>query len=248
MDDPSRLALAAKNNEQSFEELVTADKAWILRCASKAARRYITESDDEWSVALIAFSEAVKSYDGSKGAFHPLAAKIIKRRVIDELRREGKHAAEAPVSPSVFSGDGADDGAAGLDILVKSRLSDSSAAADEMQRSTLRAREEIEEMQQILKLYGFSFFDLASCSPKAEKTKTSCGKAIKILIASAILLAKMRLKRLLPIKELSEESAVARKILDRHRKYIIAAAEILDGDFPILSSYLSFIRAGGEKQ
>ena len=60
--------------------------------------------------------------------------------------------------------------------------------------------------------------------------------------ATALLLAQMRLKRLLPIKELSEASGVLRKILERHRKYIIAATEILDGDFPILAGYLSFIR------
>jgi len=56
----------------------------------------------------------------------------------------------------------------------------------------------------------------------------------------------MRLKKLLPIRELSEESGVVRKILDRHRKYIIAGAEILDGDFPILASYLRSVREEAE--
>ena len=65
---------------------------------------------------------------------------------------------------------------------------------------------------------------------------------MRTLIATAILMAQMRLKRLLPIKELSEASGVIRKILERHRKYIIAAAEILDGDFPILAGYMAFIK------
>ena len=97
-------------------------------------------------------------------------------------------------------------------------------------------------MQEILDEYGFSFLDLTECSPKAEKTKKSCGLAIRTLIASAVLMALMRLKRLLPIKELCEKSGVIRKILERHRKYIIASAEILDGDFPVLASYLRYIR------
>ena len=108
--------------------------------------------------------------------------------------------------------------------------------------SGARAREEIAEMQEILSEYGFSFFDLAEASPKAEKTKQSCGAAIRTLVASVILMAAMRLRRLLPVKELSEKSGVVRKILDRHRKYIIASAEILDGDFPILASYLSYVK------
>ena len=99
-------------------------------------------------------------------------------------------------------------------------------------------------MQSILKEYGFSFFDLAESSPKAEKTKKSCGTAIRCLIASVVMMAKMRLSRLLPMKELTAESGVARKILDRHRRYIIAGAEILDGDFPILAGYLRFVKEG----
>ena len=97
-------------------------------------------------------------------------------------------------------------------------------------------------MQQILREYGFSFFDLADSSPKTDKTRRSCAVAVRTLIASLVMMAKMRLSRLLPIKELSAESGVVRKILDRHRKYIIASAEILDGEFPILAGYLSYIR------
>lgn len=97
-------------------------------------------------------------------------------------------------------------------------------------------------MQAVLQAYGFSFFDLADSSPKTDKTKRSCGTAIRTLLAAAVLLAKMRLARLLPIKELSAESGVVRKILERHRKYIIAGAEILDGDFPILAGYLSYVK------
>ena len=35
---------------------------------------------------------------------------------------------------------------------------------------------------------------------------------------------------------------MARKILDRHRRYIIAAAEILSGEYPVLAEYLGYIR------
>ena len=117
--------------------------------------------------------------------------------------------------------------------------------AEAFDDSVSRARTEIAEMQDILHEYGFSFFDLAECSPKAEKTKKSCSQAIRTMIASAVLMAKMRLKRMLPMKELSERSGVIRKILDRHRRYIIAGSEILDGDFPILASYLRSVREEG---
>jgi len=39
-------------------------------------------------------------------------------------------------------------------------------------------------------------------------------------------------------------SGVPRKIIERHRKYIIAATEIVGGDYPHLSQYMSFIKRG----
>ncbi len=243
MDDLQARVLAAKADDLLFSDLAEEHKEWILRCASQAARRHITDSDDEWSVALMAFSEAVQSYEAGKGSFRGLAAVVIRRRVTDHLRREGRHGAEIAVLPGAFEGTLEADEAVGTELRVRQTVAAASmtAAADD---SVQRAREEIAGMQGILREYGFSFFDLAEASPKAEKTKKSCALAIRTLAASAVLMLKMRLKRLLPILELSRESGVVRKILERHRKYIIAGAEILDGDFPILASYLRFVKEG----
>ena len=103
-------------------------------------------------------------------------------------------------------------------------------------------RDEIEAVQQILQGYGFSFFDLTECSPKAEKTKRASAKAVAALLSNAELFQKLRQTKTLPMKELTEYSGVPRKILDRHRKYLIAAAEILNGEYPLLAEYMSFIR------
>lgn len=234
-------ALAAKTDERAFNELVESSKSWILRVASETTKRYVTDSDDEWSIALMAFSEAVQSYEIEKGSFRGLAAMVIRRRVVDYLRTEGRHADELSVSPAAFE-DGLDeDETGGVELQVQQRMAQEADAAPGEDAASL-ARAEIAEIQGILQRYGFSFFDLADASPKAEKTKQSCGKAVRTMLATAVLMAQMRLKRLLPIKELSTASGVARKILERHRKYIIASSEILDGDFPILAGYLAFIR------
>lgn len=234
-------ALAAKTDERAFNELVESSKSWILRVASETTKRYVTDSDDEWSIALMAFSEAVQSYETEKGSFHGLAAMVIRRRVVDYLRTEGRHADELSVLPAAFE-DGLDeDETGGVELQVQQRMAQEADAAPGEDAASL-ARAEIAELQDILRLYGFTFFDLADASPKAEKTKQSCGKAVQTMLATAVLMAQMRLKRLLPIKELSTASGVVRKILERHRKYIIASSEILDGDFPILAGYLAFIR------
>ncbi len=236
-------AIAAKTDEDLFEDLVGSQKSWILQTASAAAHHFITDSDDEWSVALIAFDEAVRSYEAGKGSFRALASVVIKRRIVDYQRSEGRHNAEIAVIPGAFEGELGEEEAVGVNLAVQEQVA-VDALFDSAESRAERAREEIVGMQEILGKYGFSFFDLAESSPKAEKTKKSCGRAIRTLVAEAALMALMRLKRLLPIKELCEVSGVIRKILERHRKYIIAGAEILDGDFPILASYLQSVRKG----
>ncbi len=241
MNELEHKVLTAKTDERQFNELVESHKAWMLKIAAETTHHYVSDSDDEWSVALMAFHEAVQSYEESKGSFRGLAAMVIRRRVVDYLRAEGKHADELSVTPAAFE-DGLDEGeAGGVNLQVQQRMAEEADAAPGEDTASA-ARAEIAEMQGILQQYGFSFFDLADASPKAEKTKKSCAQAVRTLIASVILMAQMRLKRLLPIKELSEASGVIRKILERHRKYIIAAAEILDGDFPILAGYMAFIK------
>ena len=235
-------ALAAKTDEQRLNNLIESSREFILGCASKATRRYITESDDEWSVAVLAFSEAVKSYDEEKGGFRGFAAVVIKRRLIDHFKSEIRFAGEIPMDPYNIEGEAEEDEAAPALIMEVRQKTVEMAETSGGDPAVTKARDEIEAAQQILREYGFSFFELTECSPKAEKTKRSCALAAKALLESDELMDKMRRGRTLPIKEMCEISGVPRKIVERHRKYIIAAAEIISGDFPILSGYLNYIR------
>lgn len=237
MNELEQDVLLAKEDENKLTDLIEANRAFILRCASETVHRYVTDSDDEWSIALTAFAEAVRDYEGERGSFRGFAALVIKRRVLDYLRAQSRYD-ELSVTPDAFEGALDEDEAGGVELRVQQRMAEEASGDD----VGARAREEIAAMQEILRAYGFSFFDLAEASPKTDKTKRSCGTAIRTLIASAVLLAKMRLAHLLPIRELSLASGVVRKILERHRRYIIAGAEILDGDFPILAGYLTYVK------
>ena len=238
-----KLALAAKTDGDAFDNLIETQKSWILRQCGDVAHRYITDSDDEWSIALMAFHEAVQGYDEEKGAFLAFASVVIRRRLLDEIRSQWRRKGEIHVLPGAFDGDlGTEEGETpdAVSLEVQSRVAEMSAgpAVDPAQT----ARDEIAAAQAILKPYGFSFFDLAEVSPKAEKTKQACCKAVIALLKNEELIEKMRKNKALPMKELEAASGVARKILDRHRRYIIAAAEILSGEYPVLAEYLGYIR------
>ena len=104
-DRINELALSAAKDNRKREELITQQEQTILRTASKACRKYITKSDDEWSIELIAFYEAVKNYDESKGAFRGFASIVIKRRLMDYFDSESKHKNEIATEPVTFDGD-----------------------------------------------------------------------------------------------------------------------------------------------
>ncbi len=241
MDTESK-ALAARTDEQALEELIENHRAWILSRAGEATHKYITESDDEWSVALMAFSEAVQDFEPDKGSFLGFASVVIKRRLLDYVRSQWKYKNEIQISPADFDepAEGGEGEAAAAALEARRKIAEDPEEDPEDRASS--ARDEIAAAQGLLKPYGFSLYDLADASPKAEKTKRACALAVKAILGDPGLLAKMKAAKALPIKELEALSGVQRKILDRHRRYIIAAAEILSGNYPVLAEYLGYIR------
>ena len=59
----------AQTDENYMNTFINKHKKFILISAFRATKRFISENDDEYSVAMIAFCEAVKSYEESKGSF-----------------------------------------------------------------------------------------------------------------------------------------------------------------------------------
>lgn len=224
----------AQMNDQAMERLIGSGESFILNCASAAARRYITKSDDEWSVACIAFAQAIRDYQPERGAFLPFAELVIRRRLADYFKSRAHREQEILAAPAVFeSGPLEESPQPALQAAVAKKL-----AVEEPNDLRL----EIEAANQAFSAYGFSFFDLAACSPKAQKTRKACAKAVACLLKQPLLYADLRATKRLPIKTIEKMTQVPQKILDRHRKYIIAAAEILSGDYPCLAEYMRFIR------
>jgi RNA polymerase sigma factor len=88
--------------------------------------------------------------------------------------------------------------------------------------------------------------DLTRCSPKSKKTREACKKAVNALLNDAGLQAELINSGQLPIRALTEMTGLPRKLLDNHRRYIIAANELLSGEYPGLAEYLTFIKKAGQ--
>lgn len=233
MSDLDLLAMEAKNNVDSMNKLITQYENFILRCASSAARSYISKSDDEWSIALSAFTEAIKNYSAGKGSFLNFAELVIRRRIIDFMRSKSRYAPEITVNPSLFNTDVQDEEEYSMQSEIAKKVS-------VVEENSIKM--EITLINEVFSGYGFSFMDLTECSPKAEKTKKSCAKVVAYLINNPILISEIKIKKQLPLNIIEKNTKVPRKLLERHRKYIIAALEIMSGDFPNLAGYMRYIR------
>ncbi len=238
MSELDVLAVNAKNDENSMNILISKYENFILKCASSSARSYISKSDDEWSIALAAFTEAVRSYSCEKGSFLNFSELVIRRRIIDYIRSKSRYAPEMLVKPSLFESEVEDD----TDYTLQSEIAEKVSSSSD---NSLKL--EICLINEIFSDYGFSFMDLSECSPKAYKTKRSCAKAVAFMIKNPILTSEMKVKKQLPLILIERNTKVPRKLLERHRKYIVAAVEIMTGDYPHLAGYMRFIREELEK-
>ena len=234
--DVNRLAILAATDPNTRDSLLREYELFILRSASKAAKYHISKSDDEWSVALMTFMRAINHYDSSKGDFLPFAEMLIHHALIDYFRVQNRHKLEIAVSPSAFDGNVEQECAeTALQYAVATR-------AATVRDTTLK--EEIEALSLVLSQYGFTFFDLTTCSPQTAKTRTACATAVNALAKDPSLMQTLWETRQLPVLKLQKITGIQRKILERHRRYIITAVEILYGDYAALAEYLPFKRKG----
>ena len=220
MRELDKQIIEIRNDRNALEEFIISQEGFIIKTATRITKRFVSKSDDEWSIALSAYLEAIEKYDIEKGSFVPFAEMIIRSRLIDWFRANGKF------SPEVHIEDNQEKGI--------------------IQDDAENLRLEIEALGDTLREYGFSFLDIVKHSPKAEKTKMACKVVTNYIIDNPIILTELQSSLLLPIKIIEKNSGVPRKTIERHRKYIIVAVEILVGDYPYLSEYLRYIRGGAK--
>ena len=228
-------AIEAKSSETALNQLARESNGFILRCASKCCKRFITESDDEYEVALVAFCEAVRAFDQGASHFGAFAALVIRRRLMDYFDSQSRRSREIAVG-SAMTWENDEDQPGGVIAEIQEKIAQVDRA------ETHAVKDEIEALGAVLADYGFSFFDLAEASPKAEKTKRCCARAVNWMLALVERVIHMRKTHSLPVAAIVKALEIARKIIERHRRYIIAATEILDGDYPHLAEYMDYIK------
>ncbi|HOP91811.1 MAG TPA: RNA polymerase sigma factor SigI [Acetivibrio thermocellus] len=221
---------AIKNNEEEINLFVEEYKPFIAACTQKVVGRYVAYGqDDELSIALMAFVEAIRSYDVSKGNFLSFSQNVIKRRIIDYYRKEKKHSVVVNINGHL------EDEEEETDLGIAMSIDKYS----EEEISEYR-RLELEQLKKELKEWDISFFDLVNISPKHKRAKKIYSKIIKFVLSRPDIMEKIKQKKYLPVAEIEQSLKIPRKTIERARKYIITVVIIFTGDYEFIRDYVNW--------
>lgn len=222
---------AQAGDQAAREQVLSSYTPFVLRVASRTAGKYLQAGrDDEVSVGLMALNEAIDHFDGERrGAFLGFAETVIRRRLVDYFRREGRR------KEILWSALEEEDDEGRVSNLELDHLAvKATQIADEEEER----REEIARFNQLLQEYGLSLSELAKVSPKHRDARSDALALASQLARNHELMDYVRQRKALPMKDLEAMTPLSRKTLDRQRKYILAVALAWSGDFPHLQSYL----------
>ena len=216
--------LAAKEDPDAADSLINQYMGFIRAEAGKLS---FGDKEDELSVAMLAFYEAVLGYERSHGSFLRFAAKVIRSRLIDYHRGHGSLNERA-----------GEDGAELLELLPDTR--------DDIEELNTReaAQGEIEEYAKTIAAFGLTFSDVADNCPKQERTLRACLDALGYARQKPELLAAVEKSGKLPMAELASGAGVERKTLERHRKYLVAMLLAFTNGFELIRGHLCRLDGG----
>ena len=236
--DIVRQVLQAQQHSYAADRLIERYLPFIRAEAAKFLQRPPTDSDDELSIAMIAFHEAVCSYDKGRGAFLPYAATLIRSRLIDYDRKERRHRG----SVSLDAPRGEEEDGSLLDTLADP----SDHSGDLITREA--TAHDIRELSEQMEGFGVSLSDVADNCPRQQRTLDACRAAMAYAKSRPDLLDQLVRTGKLPLSELAQGSGVERKTLERHRKYLMALLLICTNGYEIIRGHLHQVMKGGGVQ
>lgn len=210
-------------------------KPFIAAAVEKVTGRYVSYGqDEELSIALMAFDEAIINYDQQKGNFLSFAQNIIRKRLIDYYRKEKKHQVVTYMN-EYYTEDV--DSEEVFDYVIAAEEAQNKYYQEEINQ--LR-RQELVQLKEELSIWGLRLDDVAKSSPKHAGTKSSYLDIVKYIIDRPELVKKIKNKQYLPIAEIEEGTKLPRKTIERSRNYVVAAMIILTGDYYCIREFIDW--------
>lgn len=220
--------LVQQGDEELREEIIQKYKPYIINTVGHLCKRFVTWSDDEASIGLIAFNRALDTYNPSGGRnFLNYVYLIIKNSLVDYYRKEQRHK-HLP-----------------LEITLSEEESAVSMEVDKAKEEYHQAEESNDLVEEILELdlqlreFGISFEELENYSPKHQDTRDTLMEMAKVFSQDSSLVTAFWAKKRLPAGAFAKEKGFSLKTIERHRKFLITLILIqLNCSWIHLAAYL----------
>lgn len=210
-----------RSNYQFENEFIEEHLPFIIKSISKVTKRYVSiENDEEFSIGLLAFHEAMKKHSEDKGPFLPFANLVISSRIKNYLLKENKHR----LDPS-------------LESLKEEGIEFSEEVINPIEDKN-HLKDEIESLKLYIKEFNFDFEDLVEDAPKHKKTRENAINLSEKVSKEKPLLDFMYEKKRLPIKRISLQFNVTEKIIKGSKKFIITVIIIFDKNYRNLKLWI----------
>lgn len=207
-------------NDINVNELIEKHMPFIIKSISDVTGRYVScENDEELSVGMMGFHEAIERYDNEKGHFLSFAKLVISSRIKNYLKGENKHQHSS------------------FEDMVEKGLEIKDEYLEEKEDNGLLT-EEIEKLKSEIKLFGFTLEDLVEEAPKQQATRINAINLSEKISKEEEFTSFMYQKRRLPIKKIVDKFGVTEKVVKRSKKFIISVVIIIDKKLSCLKNWI----------
>jgi len=208
------------NENTSVNKLIDNHMPFIIKSISDVTGRYVScENDEELSVGLLGFHEAIERYDNEKGHFLSFAKLVIGSRIKNYLKSENKNQHSS------------------LEELLDKGLEIKDEYLEQKEDNSI-VIEEITRLKSEISSFGFTLEDLANEAPKQQATRKNAISLSEEISKEEEFTSFMYVKKRLPIKRIVLKFSVTEKVIKRSKKFIISVVIIIDKNLSGLKNWI----------
>ena len=229
------IARIQAGDEQLREQFITDCVPEIKHLVRRISHSFLAEQEDEFSIALEAFNQAINRFRSNMNVpFFSYAHLLIKHRLFDWIRQQrGSHSALS------FSDCDSADG-----VPLEDQLPDPKSA---LVGQNLEINESLLQLELQLQLFGFSLPRVTARFPKHQDSQLMCIRIARQLSEDEQLYSHLIAKHQLPGTELARRCEVPVKTIEKNRASIILLTLLIRSDLQGIHSYISVFEKGAKK-
>ncbi|MBS5197655.1 MAG: RNA polymerase subunit sigma [Clostridiales bacterium] len=212
-------------NLGNLNSLIERHMPFLIRTVSNFTGRYISvENDEEFSIGLLAFAEAVKRYEPDRGNFLSFAKLVMESRLKNYVEKKNAHMKEES-----------------LEALQETGI-DFSQREDEENEETEKLHEEIIKYREELLLFDLTLEKLADTSPKHRDTRRTAVQTAETASRDPETVEETYRKRKLPVRKVARLGKVTEKVVKNSKTFILAVMIIFVREFTGLRYWIKGTR------